>query len=223
VTRSKLRPGKTSRPLTGLHVLVDDSTHWKLDPVELAREACRGGARVIQLRCKHQTDAQALEWGIALRQLTRESDAALIINDRFDLALLCEADGVHLGQDDLPPASIPSEFRRQLKIGRSTHNLEQAREAAAQDLDYIAFGPLFGTTSKKSSYEERGLEALTQVCGVATPTPVIAIGGIDSGQLASIHAAGAAGFAVIGAVAGADDPQCATQSLCRSWSRFPRR
>jgi thiamine-phosphate pyrophosphorylase len=90
-------------------------------------------------------------------------------------------------------------------------------------LDYIAFGPLFGTTSKESSYEERGLAALTQACAAAAPTPLIAIGGIDSERLASIHAAGAAGFAVIGAVAGADDPGVATQTLCQAWSRFPTR
>lgn len=223
MTRLKTAPETTARPLTGLHVLVDDSTQWKLNPLELAREACRGGAHVIQLRCKHQADSQILEWGMALRKLTREFDVDLVINDRFDLALLCEADGVHLGQDDLPPASIPSEFRSRLKIGCSTHNLDQAREAAAQDLDYIAFGPLFGTTSKQSPYEERGLAALTRVCSAAAPTPVIAIGGIDSGHLASIHAAGAAGFAVIGAVASADDPQSTTQTLSQAWSRFPRR
>jgi thiamine-phosphate pyrophosphorylase len=223
VTSPTTHPIRTSRPLAGLHVLVDDSAHWKLDPVKLAREACRGGARVIQLRCKRHSDAQVLHWGLALRKLTREADAALILNDRFDLALLCEADGVHLGQDDLPPASIPSKFRSQLQIGRSTHCLEQVREAAAQGLDYIAFGPLFGTTSKQSSYEERGLAALTQVCAAAAPTPVIAIGGIDSEHLASIRAAGAAGFAVIGAVAGADDPGFAAQTLHRAWSRFPTR
>ncbi len=223
MTSPTTQAARRLRPLTGLHVLVDDSIHWKWDPIELAREACRGGARVIQLRCKRNADAQVLRWGLALRQLTREADAALMINDRFDLALLCEADGVHLGQDDLPPASIPSKFRSQLQIGRSTHNLEQVRKAATQGLDYIAFGPLFGTTSKQSTYEERGLAALKQVCAAAAPTPVIAIGGIDSAHLASIHAAGAAGFAVIGAVAGADDPGLAAQSLHEAWSRFPTR
>jgi len=215
------------KPLTGLHVLVDDSPRWKLNPVELAREACRGGAQVIQLRCKHQTDAQILEWGIALRKLTREAGTALVLNDRFDLALLCEADGVHLGQDDFPPDAIPSKVRERLQVGRSTHDLDQVREAAGQGFDYIAFGPLFGTTSKQTPYEERGLEALTQACATASPTPIIAIGGIEGNQLASIQEAGARGFAVIGAVAGATDPCAATESLSNAWSRvserFPRR
>lgn len=208
-------------PLTGLHVLVDDSPQWQWNPLELASEACRGGARVIQLRCKHHSDAQMLEWGLALRDITREVQAALVINDRFDIALLCEADAVHLGQDDLPPSAIPSDLRGRLQIGRSTHDLQQLEEACTQDLDYIAFGPVFGTTSKKSEYDERGLEALTQACATAAATPVIAIGGIDESRLAAIREAGASGFAVIGAVAGSPDPCQATTVLTTAWASFP--
>ena len=93
--------------LRGLHVLADDAPHWKHDPVEQARAACRGGAAVVQLRAKLAVDRQALAWAARIRELTRQAGALFIVNDRFDLALAAGADGVHLGQEDLPPARIP--------------------------------------------------------------------------------------------------------------------
>ena len=90
----------------GLHVLADDDPRWPVGPVEQARAACDGGASVVQLRAKHATDSQTVAWGREIRDLTRASGARFVVNDRFDLALLCDADGVHLGQDDLAPADI---------------------------------------------------------------------------------------------------------------------
>ncbi|MGI9590313.1 MAG: thiamine phosphate synthase, partial [Myxococcota bacterium] len=148
----------TSAPerLRGLHVLSDDDPRWKHPPLEQAAAACGGGASVVQLRAKHATDREALAWARPIRRLTRDAGALFLMNDRFDLALLCEADGVHLGQDDLAPARIPGALRARLRIGRSTHTLEQARRACAEPIDYLAFGPLFGTRSKDSEYDARG-------------------------------------------------------------------
>jgi len=204
----------TSAPerLRGLHVLADDDPRWKHPPLEQAAGACKGGASVVQLRAKHATDREALAWARPIRRLTRDAGALFVVNDRFDLALLCEADGVHLGQDDLTPAQLPEALRARLLVGRSTHTLEQARRAAAEPIDYLAFGPVFGTRSKDSEYDARGLEALAQVFALAGELPVVAIGGIDEERIAAVGALGA-GAAVISAVADAGDAQAATRRL----------
>ncbi len=202
----------------GLHVLADDDPHWPVGPVEQAKRACAGGASVVQLRVKHATDREALVWGRAIRELTRNAGIRFVLNDRFDLALACGADAVHLGQTDLPPQALPAAARKRLAVGRSTHNLEQARAARSEAIDYVAFGPVFGTTSKASAYSARGTEALAQIVGLAAPLPVVAIGGIDASNVGEIAATGAAGAAVISAVAAAADPMRATRDLVRRMS-----
>ena len=177
---------------------------------------------MVQLRAKHATDTQALEWARRIRELTRECGALFVMNDRFDLALASGADAVHLGQEDLPPERVPIEARGRLGVGRSTHHLEQARRAAQEPVDYVAFGPLFGTQSKDSPYSARGLEALRAVVEIVAPKPVVAIGGIDGSNLSDIVAAGAAGAAVISAAAGATDAEAAVRELARH-SAWPER
>lgn len=204
---------RTDRCLAGLHALADDAPHWKLDPVEQARAACAGGAAVVQLRAKRATDRIALTWAAEIRRATRETGTLFFVNDRFDLALAAEADGVHLGQDDLPPARLPDAARRALLIGRSTHSQGQARIAVGEPIDYVAFGPLFGTRSKETPFDARGVAALAAVCEAVAPLPVIAIGGVDVSNAHEALAAGAAGVAVISAIAAADDPVAATRGL----------
>jgi thiamine-phosphate pyrophosphorylase len=199
--------------LHGLHVLADDAPRWKHDAPEQARAACRGGASVVQLRAKLASDRDALCWATEIRAATRETGVLFLVNDRFDLALLAEADGVHLGQEDLPPGRLPAEARERLLVGRSTHSLAQARAACDEPVDYLAFGPVFGTRSKRSPYDARGLEALAEVVRLAAPRPVVAIGGIDADNARAVAAAGAAAVAVISAVAASDDPVAATRRL----------
>ncbi len=206
-------------PLRGLHVLADDAPHWKHDPVEQARAACQGKAAVVQLRAKHATDRETLAWAVEIRRLTRGCGALFIVNDRFDLALAADADGVHLGQEDLPPARIPAAARRRLLVGRSTHTLEQVETAGSEPVDYVAFGPIFETQSKPSENRTWGPRLLAAVVEAAAPRPIVAIGGIDIGNAAEVIAAGAAGIAVISAVANADDPVAATRALTRLLAR----
>jgi thiamine-phosphate pyrophosphorylase len=205
--------------LHGLHVLADDAPHWKCNPPEQARAACRGGAAAVQLRAKFTSDRDLLSWASEIRTATREAGVLFLVNDRFDLALLAGADGVHLGQEDLPPRRLPAQAREHLLVGRSTHTLEQARAACDEPIDYVAFGPVFGTRSKRSPYDARGLEALAEVVRLAAPRPVVAIGGIDADNARAVAAAGAAGVAVISAVAGADDPAAATRQLADGIAR----
>jgi len=204
--------------LTGLHVLADDEPHWQRNPVEQARAACRAGADVIQLRAKHATDSTVLEWSRAIRSETRETGALFFVNDRFDLALAAGADGVHLGQEDVPPERIPDAVRRQLLVGRSTHTEAQALTAGAENVDYVAFGPVFDTASKDSAWSARGVEALTSVVRRVAPRPVVAIGGIGAANAGLVSGAGAAA-AVISAVAGAADMGAATRDLLHALGR----
>jgi thiamine-phosphate pyrophosphorylase len=202
--------------LRGLFVLADDDPRWRRDPVEQARAACAGGAALVQLRAKHATDREALRWAEALRELTRRAGALFFVNDRFDLALAAEADGVHLGQEDLPPGRIPAPLRARLAVGRSTHTLAEARAARAEPVDYVAFGPVFGTTSKPSPHPARGLAMLGEAARAVAPLPLVAIGGIHAGNAAAAIAAGAAAIAVISAVAGAGDAEAAARELARA-------
>jgi thiamine-phosphate pyrophosphorylase len=200
----------------GLHVLADDDPRWPRDPLGQAEAACRGGAAVIQLRCKHATDGQATAWGDAIRAATRASGALFFVNDRFDLALAVDADGVHLGQDDLPPGRLPAAARRRLLVGRSTHTLEQAHAARREEVDYVALGPIFGTHSKATPWSAPGLPGLQRAVAAVAPLPLIAIGGIDAARARAVVRAGAAGAAVISAVAAAPDPVAATRELANA-------
>jgi thiamine-phosphate pyrophosphorylase len=200
----------------GLHVLADDDPRWRWSPVEQARAACDGGAAVVQLRAKRATDRQALAWGEAIREATRRAGARFVVNDRFDLALALEADGVHLGQQDLPPARVRAAAGAKLALGRSTHDEAELARACAEPIDYVAFGPVFGTTSKETPHAARGLDALAAAVARVAPRPLVAIGGIDAAQVGAVLAAGARGVAVLSAVAGANDPAAAVLRLVRA-------
>jgi thiamine-phosphate diphosphorylase len=203
----------------GLHVLADDDPRWRHAPLAQARAACTGGAAVVQLRAKHATDRDALALAREIRDLTRAAGLLFVMNDRFDLALASGADGVHLGQDDFPPARVPADARARLLVGRSTHTLEQVRRARGESVDYLGFGPVFGTTSKESAYTARGAVLLARAVECAGELPVIAIGGIDAARAAEAAKAGATGVAVISAVANADDPERAVRALVRALGR----
>lgn len=211
----------TSARWCGLHVLADDDPRWPIDPVAQGEAACRGGARVVQLRAKHATDREALAWARRLRAITREHGVAFVVNDRFDLALAAEADAVHLGQTDLPPARVAAVAAGRLAIGRSTHTLEQASASGNEPVDYVAFGPVFGTRSKQSEYSPRGMQTLQEIASLVAPRPLVAIGGVAAGNLGELIAAGARGAAVISAVASAADPVEATRVLSAHFGPAP--
>jgi len=173
---------------------------------------------VVQLRAKLATDRELLGWAERIRALTLAAGVLFLVNDRFDLALASGADGVHLGQGDLPPSCIPATLRERLLVGLSTHTLEQAREARDEPVDYLAFGPIFGTHSKESEWSARGPEALAEMVDVVAPRPAVAIGGIDLDNIGEVVRTGA-GVAVISAVAAADDPEAAVRRLARGLGR----
>jgi thiamine-phosphate pyrophosphorylase len=202
----------------GLHVLADDDPRWPCNPVDQAINACAAGAPVIQLRAKHASDQQFLEWAKAIRRITRKSGTRFVVNDRYDIALLAEADAVHLGQSDLSPSAIPKDVRARLAIGRSTHTEQELETARREDVDYLAYGPVFGTSSKASEFDARGLEALARATQLAAPRPLIAIGGIQLHHLDDLRHAGVSGFAVISGVAGSDNPTESARSFIAKFS-----
>jgi thiamine-phosphate pyrophosphorylase len=171
---------------------------------EVVAGAIRGGATMVQLREKTWTTRDLVEAGRRLLAITRPTDVPLIINDRVDVALAIDADGVHVGQDDLP---VP-EARRLLGpdkiVGTSAGTVEEARQAEVDGADYIGVGSIFATSSKADAGDAIGPEALRRI-REAVHIPIVAIGGITAANAAAAIAAGAHGVAVIAAVVGADD------------------
>ena len=196
----------------GVYALVDDDPRWRNDLRAQLAGALAGGATVVQLRLKHGGDGAVLSFAREALARTREAGALLFVNDRFDLALLAGADGVHLGQDDLAPERIPADARARLLVGLSTHTLEQVRASRARPVDYIAFGPVFGTRSKDSAFAPRGLALLREAVALAG-RPLVAIGGIAAANASEVRGAGAVAAAVISAIADASDPAEATRYL----------
>lgn len=162
------------------------------------------GVSILQLRVKSLPPVDFLELAKQARAVTRAHGCKLIINDRVDIALACGADGVHLGQDDLP-LRAGRKLMGQKIIGISTHDLDQARAAERDGADYIGFGPMFGTRTKATGYEARGPEMLQQIRRAVT-LPIVAIGGITEANVQEVWQAGADSVAIIGDVLHDNDP-----------------
>ncbi|HEX8652769.1 MAG TPA: thiamine phosphate synthase [Pyrinomonadaceae bacterium] len=156
-----------------------------------------GGATFVQLREKLLSPREFYREAEAALSVARVRGVRLIINDRVDVALALQADGVHLGQDDLPPEAARRLLGKRAIIGLSTHNLEQAREAAHQPVDYIALGPIFPTSSKDHPDPVVGLDGLRRVYEAIGSVPLVAIGGINSENARRTLDAGAAAVAVL--------------------------
>ena len=185
-----------------------DRTH-----LELVTAILSAGVRLVQLRVKNAPTRTSVEFARAARALTARVGALLIINDRADIARLIDADGVHVGQDDLSPADARTLLGPGKIIGLSTHTAAQVRSAEQEGTaDYLAFGPIFPTLSKQRADPQQGLDGLRAVRRI-TRRPLVAIGGIDAETLVSVLQAGADAVAVIGAIARAAEPQAATRML----------
>ncbi len=174
------------------------------DMTVVLREAAAAGVRLVQYRDKQASMRQAYERGLVLRAAARETGTCFLVNDRCDLALALEADGVHLGQDDLPIHQARHLLGPEKIIGLSTHSAQQVTAAAQADVDYLGFGPVFPTRSKHDHEPIVGVEGLRAVRPLTT-LPLFAIGGITAERYADVLGAGADGAAVISAILQADD------------------
>jgi thiamine-phosphate pyrophosphorylase len=186
--------------LGGLYVIAGGP-----DPVRQAGAAIEGGARVVQVRMKDAPAGAVLDAARRIVALAA-GRALVIVNDRADLALLSGADGVHLGDDDLPVPEARRLVGPGLLVGRTTRTLAEARAAISEGADHVGFGPIFATRTKALAVPPRGIEALRDVAG-ALGAPVVAIGGIGAATIGEVARAGAACAAVIEAVFGEGDPR----------------
>jgi len=196
------------QPLGGLTLpplyAIFDPEQTKARAAEtVLRELLEGGIELLQLRAKVMPSGDILRLACAARTLTHAYACRLIVNDRVDVALACGADGVHLGQEDLPLVAARKLMGDKL-IGISTHDLEQARAAERGGADYIGFGPMFGTTTKATGYSARGVEML-RVIRKGVSLPIVAIGGITEANVTQVWQAGASSAAIISDLLGADE------------------
>ena len=197
------------RLIKGLYAIVDDSFP---DPVLTAEKILAGGGHILQLRAKKMSSAKFLETAIAIRSACAANGALLIINDRVDIAMMSGADGVHLGQDDLPIEATRKVLGREKIIGVSTHNMGEACRASKDGANYVGFGPVFRTATKGDAHEVQGLERLKEI-SAAVKIPLVAIGGISEWNMRDVLDAGADAVAVISAIASASDISGKTAEL----------
>jgi thiamine-phosphate pyrophosphorylase len=176
---------------------ITDARLSGLSHAEQVRRLTAGGATLVQLREKQKDAREFYREAEEALGIARSNGVRLIINDRVDLAAALGADGVHLGQDDLSPTAAREILGDRAVIGFSTHNLEQAREAARLPVDYIAIGPIFETLSKENPDPVVGLDGLRLVRQAVGPMPLVAIGGIGRENIPEVLAAGADSVAVI--------------------------
>ena len=183
----------------------------------IVEQALRSGVEMVQYREKTADDRQRLTEASALAQLCRRYGALFIVNDRIDLALAVDADGVHLGQDDLPSDVARRLLGTERLLGRSTNTLEQVSQADAEGCDYLGLGPMFSTAVKP---EKDPIDpAMLDRAGSLTDRPIFAIGGINTSNLPTLIANNGRRIAVIGAIMAADDPAAASQALLQTLSR----
>jgi len=187
-----------------------------VDPLDLARALVNAGARLVQYRHKAPYTREAYEQATAIGWIVQQAGARYILNDRADIALMLGADGVHVGQDDLPPAEVRKIAGDKLIVGFSTHNEEQLRAGEREPVDYLAIGPIFGTASKESPDPVVGVEELRRLRAVATK-PLVAIGGITRERAPRVFEAGADSLAVLSDLVGEDLP-----ARAREWVRLTR-
>ena len=192
-----------------LHVLTDFHLQQDRSHAELARLAIRGGADSIQFRQKHGGIRNQLLEAREVAAVCADASTPLLIDDHLDIAQATDADGVHLGQEDFPIDAARSVLGPDLLIGGTASKPHQAVEAYELGADYIGFGPVFPTTSKRNPKSVKGPEGLADACE-SVPIPVIAIGGVTHDRVRSVLDAGAHGVAVLSAVATARDPKQAT-------------
>ncbi len=203
-------------PMTSFHPLrsrfyaIVDSSAAR-NPVDLARILLDSGVRMLQLRLKAVPTRDFLESARAIAQMCRDSNALFIVNDRVDIAILAAADGVHLGQDDLPLEAARGLLGPGRIVGLSTHSVEQATAAQAAGADYIGFGPMYPGGAKRTLVGQ-GVEALRKV-RAAVRIPIVAIGGITEARMAETIQAGADSAAIISDVLNAPDIQAKVRRI----------
>ncbi len=179
-----------------LYTIADILGRPELSFVTIAEQLCAGGARILQLRAKDLSSREFLKIAHQVKTICHRAGCLLIVNDRADIALAVDADGVHVGQEDLPLAATRKVLGPKKIIGVSTHDPQQAQTAERDGADYIGFGPMYGTSTKATGYSARGLEQLREIRSLVR-VPIVAIGGITTERAPATLTAGADAVAMI--------------------------
>lgn len=201
----------------GIYVITDEGLVPGRTHVSIARAALEGGASVIQLRDKSTSDERLVSIGCEIRRLTAAAGALLIVNDRLEVALACDADGLHVGQEDRPADELRPLLSGKI-LGVSVSTPEQAARARSDGADYLGVGPIFPTTTKPDARPPVGTDRIRLILAASGGLPVVAIGGISERNIARVAKAGADAAAVISAVVCAEDMAEATRTLVRIWN-----
>jgi thiamine-phosphate pyrophosphorylase len=180
--------------------------------VSSVEAALKGGVKAVQLREKDLSAAELLPLARMMRDLTRRYTARLLVNDRIDLALAIQADGVHLGEHSLPVNIVRQLTGPEMLIGVSAHSIADIQRAEVQGADFVTFGPVFATPSKAIFGPPLGIQALAKACSHSS-IPVFALGGITPSRKTEVLRTGAAGIAVIAAILANPDPQAAAETF----------
>ncbi len=195
-----------------LYLVTDQALTRGRTLVDVVAAAVQGGVTCVQLREKQLGTREFLAQALILKALLAPQGIPLVINDRIDIALACDADGVHLGQNDLPVDEARKLLPPGVFIGWSVESMDDVQQSAALPVDYLGVSPIFSTPTKIDTKDPWGLEGLSVVRAV-TKLPLVAIGGIHAGNAYDVLHAGADGLAVVSALCAADDPQAAAAAL----------
>ncbi len=204
-----------------LYVITGEQFYPGKHFADVVEEAIQGGADIVQLREKNKTKKELYSMALTLRELTLKYNVPFIVNDHIDIALAVDAEGVHLGQDDLPLREARKLMGPKKIIGISTHALNEALEAQREGADYIGAGPVFETKSKVDVVDPVGLSYIEEVAA-SISIPFVAIGGIKLHNLNQVLAAGAERICVISAIVGADDVKKAAESFSQQINAFQK-
>ena len=208
-----MQQAETAPTISGLYVIVGPDATRGRPVVEVAEAALRGGARVIQLRDKTGDRGDVLQVAVRLQELCRDHDTLFFVNDDIALGFACDAEGVHLGQSDLPVNVARRILAPGKLIGRSNNTDAEVQASVSMGVDYVAVGAVFPTTTVgKGARQAIGLDGVRRARDL-TDLPLVAIGGINESNVAGVMKAGADCVAVISAVTMADDPEAAARRL----------
>lgn len=195
-----------------LYLVTDGGMTGGRDLVQIVEQAVRGGVSLVQLREKELPTRQFVERARELVRLLRPLGVPLLVNDRVDVALAADADGVHIGQSDMTVADVRRLLPAGKVVGLSVENREQVLAAEALDVDYIGVSPVFATSTKTDTVIQWGLEGVAWI-RANSRHPIVAIGGIHHANCAEVLAAGADSIAVVSAICAAEDPRAAAQKF----------
>ncbi|MDR3057091.1 MAG: thiamine phosphate synthase [Prevotella sp.] len=195
-----------------LYLVTDRSLSLGRSIESIVEQAANGGVTMVQLREKECSSGEFYDLAIKLKQCLKPFNIPLIINDRLDIALACDAEGLHIGQSDIPYPVARKIFGKDKIIGLSVESLQDALDANQTDVDYIGISPVFSTATKTDTAPELGLEGIRKIMSISKH-PSVGIGGINITNAADILSSGANGIAVVSAIMSAKDPQQATIEL----------